>query len=58
MGWVLSDSEAALRVLRETEPEVNNPEYMVASWEAYMTSLTDSDDDKPIGPASWTGPIG
>ena len=53
MGWVLSDTAATLQVLRDTEPEVENPEYMVASLEAYMCALTEH--DKPVGTISeWT----
>merc|ERR1711970_1615970 len=54
MGWVLADPSAALRVLEESEVEIENAEYMVETLEAYMGSLIgeSTNNDRLIGPLS------
>eukprot|EP00397_Hematodinium_sp_SG-2012_P058057 GEMP01073147.1.p1 GENE.GEMP01073147.1~~GEMP01073147.1.p1 ORF type:complete len:214 (+),score=70.40 GEMP01073147.1:176-817(+) len=46
MTWTLSNVKAAVRVMREADPEIDNPEFMVASLEAYIAS----EDEKPSEP--------
>ena len=51
MGWVLADQHAALKVFEDSDFEIDNPEYMVDTLEAYMGSLTDEttkEENKPI----------
>ena len=50
MGWMLQNTKVAIKVLKDCElVEVDDPEYMIASLEAYMISLMDSDGDCACG---------